>query len=103
MTLPSLQLAIGVGRVGKESGLMTCTELGRSRSSAQVAAEIGARRIISVIFLVVTVRTRRSPQYGHVLGRQARLVVFHLAPHGGTSNGVADANFCDGWRCRSSF
>ena len=39
MTLPSLQLAIGLGHVGKESGLMTCTELGRSRSSAQVAGK----------------------------------------------------------------
>ena len=42
-------------------------------------------------------RTRGGPQYGHVPGRQAHEVGFHPAPHGGTSNGVADTNFrgCD--------
>ena len=35
MSLPSLQLAIGLGRVGKVSGLTTCMELGRHGPSKE--------------------------------------------------------------------
>ena len=39
--LPSQRLVMGLGRVGKESGLMVCMELGRNRSSTQAPGTAG--------------------------------------------------------------
>ena len=42
MSLPSLQLVIGLGRVGKVTGLMMIMKAGRSRSLMQVPGPGGS-------------------------------------------------------------